>query len=215
MSTPTRIIVVSDSAFRKEDQKGLAMRGSIIGVGEAHEQHPGGVMHVLEYYARKQRRVTRSTYSAELNAASDAYEFGKLIALTIAEVIRPYSSLSALMTLEEQGTFPVPVQMVIDARSVYDSLVAHDLKAPTEVSLIMFLCQLKEAMLTHSLKKLWWVDTRDMVSDALNKGAVSRAALLALGSSGRWDLTHPAIGFSESRYVPIVSQGQLVQNTGE
>ena len=135
--------------------------------------------------------------------------------MTIAEVIKPYPSLPSLMQLEEQGLFSVPVELVIDARSVYDSLVAHELKAPTEVSLIMFLAQLKEAMMAHSLHKLWWCDTRDMVSDALNKGAVSRVALLSLGNSGRWDLVHPAVGFSETRHVPIVSQAQLVQNVSE
>ena len=212
---PCRTIAISDSAFRKEDSRGLAMRGALICIGEDRPDDPGGAVHVLEFYARKQRRVTRSTYSAELNAASDAFEFAKLVALTIAETIRPYSSIRELLSLEETGSFPVPVELIIDAKSVYDSLVAREVKCPAEVSLVMFLAQLKEAMLAHSLRKLWWVDTRDMVADALNKGAISRIALLELANTGRWVLKHKAIGFSESRHVPLISSVRLTQTTDE
>jgi hypothetical protein len=215
LRTPTRVIGISDSAFRKEDAKGLAMRGAIVALAEWFEDHPGGACHIFDFYARKQRRVTRSTYSAELNGASDCYEFSKLVALTIAECIRPYPTISALMSLEETGSFPVSIELIIDARSVYDSLVASELKAPTEISLIMFLSQLKEQMLCWSLRRLWWVDTRDMAADGLNKGACSRAGLLAIANNGRWDLLFKAHGFSETRYQPILSQKDMVQMNGE
>ena len=210
MRVPTRVMVISDSAFRKEDTKGLAMRGALIGINELQEFSPAGVFHLLEFFARKQRRVTRSTYSAELNAASDAFEFGKLIALTVSEIIKPYPSISSLMALEERGEFGLPVQLAIDARSVFDSLRAHELKAPTEISLIMFLCQLKEALLCHSLRTLWWVATEDMLADALNKGACSRQKLLEFSRTGEWRLEKSAISHTEVRHVPILSQAQLV-----
>ena len=38
--------------------------------------------------------------------------------------------------------------------------------------------------------KLWWVDTRDMVADGLNKGAVPRLALQELARKGHWLLQH-------------------------
>ena len=169
LSTPTRIIVV---------KTGLAMRGAIIDIGEKSMDTPGGAIHTLEWYARKQRRVTGSTFSAELNAASEACEFGKLMALTIAELSKQYSASADLLKLKETGAFPVAVEMVIDARSVYDALIATEIKAPTEISLIMFLCQLKEAMLTHSLSRLWWCDTHDMISNGLNQGACTRQKLV-------------------------------------
>jgi hypothetical protein len=210
LRTPTRISVASDAAFRKEDVKGLAMRGAVIMITEHDDSQPGGNCHILEWYARKQRRVTRSTFSAELNAASDAYEFAKLIAMTVAECVKPYPSIKTLVELEETGGFPVPINLTVDARSVFDALRAAEIKAPSEISLIMFLCQLKEAMLCHALSKLWWCDTHDMVADGLNKGAVSRQALLDLVNHGRWTLTKPAIGYTESRYIPIASQKTLV-----
>jgi hypothetical protein len=212
LRTPTRVVTPSDSAFRKEDVKGLAMRGAMILLCEEAENHPGGNCHVLEWYSRKQRRVTRSTFSAELNSASDAYEIAKLIAMTVAECVHPYPNIQALVALEETGSFPVPIHLVVDARSVFDALKATEIKAPSEISLIMFLCQLKEALLCHSLSSLWWCDTHDMVSDGLNKGAVSRQALLDLVNNGIWKLNKPAIRHTENRYIPIPSQQTLVGN---
>ena len=94
---------------------------------------------------------------------------------------------------------------MIDARSVYDALRSEEIRPPTEISLIMLLCQLKEAMLCHTLRRLWWVDTHDMISDDLTKGICSREALMVLGNTGYWSLKHPALGFSESRHIPIMS----------
>ena len=206
-----RVQIISDAAFRKEDVKGLAMRGAMIGLCEWSSTTPGGTLHLLEFYARKQRRVTRSTFSAELNAASDAYEVGKLLAMTVSETMRPFPNIASLIKLDEQGTFEVGIEMCIDARSVFDALKANETKSPSEVSLIMVLCALKEALLSHSLACLWWIDTRDMLADGLNKGACSRAKLLEFGQSGVWKLDFPAIGHSESRHVGIESQKEMLQ----
>jgi hypothetical protein len=106
LTQPCRITVVSDSAFRKESAGGLAMRGAIIGITSVSASSPGDSgFHVLEFFARKQRRVTRSTFSAELNGLSDAYEFGKLIAMTFSEIIQPYVIAKSLTALEETGSF--------------------------------------------------------------------------------------------------------------
>jgi len=206
---PTRIMIISDSAFRKEDAKGLAMRGAIIAVAETSSTHPGGALHVIEFYARKQRRVTRSTYSAELNAMSDAIETGKLISMCLSELMVQMPLARQLIEHEEAGTLPMPMECAIDARSVYDSLIQDEIRPPTENSLVMMLCQIKELMLTHSLRKIWWIDTRDMIADGLNKGACSREGLLALSNNGTWSLQHEARGFAETRHVPIAPSERL------
>ena len=46
-------------------------------------------------------------------------------------------------------------------------------------------------MSTHRIRTLWWIDTRDMLADGLNKGAVSRKALLEALTCGRWRVNHP------------------------
>ena len=205
LPTPCVTVVASDSAFRKEDARGLAMRGAVIGVGTEQVETPGGGLHVLEFYSRKQRRVTRSTFSAELNALSDSVEFGRMIAQTLAEIVAFVPSAADLMRMEEQGKLPVPIVAIVDARSVFDALVQDEIRPPSEVSLVMMLCQIKEAMRAGSLKRLFWVDTKDMIADGLNKGACSREALLLLGATGTWQVQFAPVGFTETVHQPIRS----------
>ncbi len=82
-----KLLVISDSAFRKEDSTGLAMRGAIIAIAETHPTHPGGRVQLLEYYNRRQRRVTRSTCAAELHGVADATEVSKLMAFALTELL--------------------------------------------------------------------------------------------------------------------------------
>lgn len=210
LPTPCVTLVISDSAFRKEDLRGLAMRGALIGVGTEQVETPAGGFHVLEFYSRKQRRVTRSTYSAELNGLSDSFEFGRMISQTLAEIVSHVSSAAALTHMEESGKLPIPLVCVIDARSVFDSLVQDEIRPPSEVSLVMMLCGIKESMRTGSLRRLFWVDTKDMVADGLNKGAVSREALLMLGQTGIWSIAYAPVGFTEKIYQPVRSVKESV-----
>lgn len=69
------------------------------------------------------------------------------------------------MKLEGSGGLSLSIEAVIDAKSVFDSLVSQETKIPLESSLIMPLLQLKECLKTHTLKRLWWCDTTDMVAD--------------------------------------------------
>lgn len=205
LANPVRIVAISDSAFRKEDVLGLAIRGAIIALVDSlfGADELGGAVHVLEFYSRKQRRVTRSTFSAELNALSDAIDIGRLIALTFSELLRPFPQASSLVKLEEQGQFVLQLQAVVDAKSVFDAIAASEIKTPTEVSLVMQLCAIKESLTSRSLTKLWWCSTGDMIADGLNKGAVSRQKLIEFATTGVWRLEKAAIGHAERTHVPI------------
>eukprot|EP00971_Amphidinium_carterae_P351893 6492325-Amphidinium_carterae.1 len=184
MSGPMRVQVISDSAFRKEDSSGLAMRGAVIGLCMHHHESPGGVFHVLEFYSRKQKRVTRSTFAAELHALADAIEMGRLIRSAILEVTHGAENAFALSSLEGCSSSPW-LEACVDAKSVYTALAAMDVSVPTEASLILVLLQLRELLMSGSLTALWWINTETMVADGMNKGTVKRDALLALGA-GRW-----------------------------
>ena len=51
--------------------------------------------------------------------------------------------------------------------------------------------QMREHMSTNRIRRLWWIDTRDMFADGLNKGAISRKALLTALTQGVWKVVHP------------------------
>ena len=194
---PLKIGAISDAAFRREDKSGLAMRGAIVALCERHADQPGGRIQIIDFYSRRQRRVVRSTFGAELNSLIDAYETAKLVAFTVAELQDPTMTTVSLRMLEETGKFPIAIEAVVDCKSIFDSLAQSDTKIPNEASLIMLLLSLKEALRAGTLARLWWVDTADMLADGLNKGLVSRRALLETAATGIWKLVHPALAHSD------------------
>jgi hypothetical protein len=193
-----KVLDISDAAFRREDKSGLAMRGAVIAISESHSSHPGGRVQIIDWYSRRQRRVVRSTFGAELNALVDSLEVAKLLAFALAEIRCPKADLTMLRGMEESGEFPIAIEACIDCKSIYDALATEDTKTPSEASLIMILLQCKESLRSGLIRKIWWIDTRDMAADALNKGLVARSALLMLSSTGVWNLLHPALGHSEA-----------------
>ena len=86
---PIKCLVIADSAFRKEDASGLSMKGSVVGLSEKHVSSPGGRIHMIEWFSRRQRRVTRSTFSAELHSMIDGLETAKVILQAILEIMSP------------------------------------------------------------------------------------------------------------------------------
>ena len=181
------------------------MRGCIIGICEDRVDNRGGTLHVLEYFARKQRRVCRSTFAAELNAIADALETTRLVNLTIACCHKPVTDAIRLQKLEDNGELPLKIEVFTDCRSVYDALASEDTKTPTESSLVLILHMIKELLVAHVVKHLTWINTNDMLSDGLTKGGVSRKALFELSSSGSWFLKHECKTHSESHKRAIGS----------
>ena len=98
-----------------------------------------------------------------------------------------------LSKLEDEGRYHFPIEACLDAKSVYDSIVHADLKTPEEKLLMNILGQMREHMSTKRIKTFWWIDTRDMLADGLNKGAVSRKASLLALTKGLWHLEHPTV----------------------
>ena len=202
VTQPLKMLGVGDSAFRKESDTGLAMRGAFVMLCQKSTEHPGGVCHILDYFSRRQKRVTRSTFASELLNMSDTTDATKQIAFAVAEVSFPYS-LKDLAQFEEHGNLPVDIEICVDARGVYDSLVNEQTRC-SEGGLVMTLLSLKENIRKGIVKRVWWVDTRDMLADGLTKGLCSRRAILQLCRTGQWVLQHPCLSYQH----PLVAKSE-------
>jgi len=122
LSGETKVLDISDAAFRREDATGLSMRGALVCLAECRDGNPGGRVQMIDWYSRRQRRVVRSTFGAELNALADSLEVSKLLAFAVAEIRCPEATLSMLRGMEESGTFPVGIEACIDCKSIFDAL---------------------------------------------------------------------------------------------
>jgi len=172
--------VVSDAAFKKEEEKGHSLRGSLYLLVEgatAEFFHASGIVHILEYLSKALRHVTRSTFSSELHASCDSADLGVLILLMLHEIESGPVTKAQARQLRDEGGYSMPMVLQVDALSVFAAITATFVKTPAEKGLLSHVQFVRELLDTKVLTALMWVDTRDMLSDGLTKGSVDRQAL--------------------------------------
>ena len=151
---------------------------------------------MLDYGTKKHKRVNRSTFAAELNAGVDTVDIATIVQFTLEEIFNPGSSSPEIMQkLYDQGKMHFPMELSIDAKAVYDAITAPEFSMPSEATLVLHLHSLREFVRDKRLSKLWWIDTRDMVADGLNKGGLPREPILDMCEKGFWKLNETPIGF--------------------
>jgi hypothetical protein len=101
------------------------------------------------------------------------------------------------------GNWPIHVELCIDAKSVYDNIVAKDPKIPAEQSLIVILQSIREQFGHGLIKYVWWVDTLDMLADALTKGIIKREEVLLTMRTGLWKCHRKFIKTQTSGIPPV------------
>ena len=209
-----RVLAVSDSAFKKEEEDGHAMKGVFILLGGGGDSKVvTDNIHILDYTAKKQSHVTRSTFAAELFSACDGADHSILVAMTLHEIERGCSGAAEGRRIRDEGGLAFQVWLCIDAMSVLAAVSAEAVRAPTEKSLMNHVCWLRELADRGLLTGLAWVDTRDMLSDGLTKGSVARS-LIDSALEGRWSLKHAAKTWQSSKAMLINGGSQGSPGSG-
>ena len=193
-----RLQAVSDSAFRslEDNTTGLALRGFVIMLTVCHGDHPGGDCIILDYGTKKHKRVNRSTYAAELNAVVDTVDVATIVQFVLEEIFNPGNTAPEVMQdLYLQGKLKIPMEVCLDAKAVFDSISVQEYNMPAESTLVNHLHSIREMVRDGRISRLWWIDTRDMVADGLNKGGLPRDPILAICEKGSWILNESGISF--------------------
>ena len=207
-----KLVCVSDAAFKRVDPSGLACRGMVISlISGLDKSFPGGDLQVLDFASKKQKRVARSTFAAELHSVADSLETAKLISLTLQEMIGGPQTSTELATLEEgisSRKWTVPIHACIDAYSVHSAICATNTKTPTEASLQIIVQAIREGLDRGRLEALWWVYTHDMLADGLTKGSINRRALLEAFRDGKWHINGTNENKPKSYWSPKLHNDQ-------
>ena len=77
---------------------------------------------------------------------------------------------------QKESVYP-PLDTCVDAKAIYDAIAASDACELAGCSLKLHLISAKDRMTHGLIKKLYWVDTRDMLADGLAKGGIDRLLL--------------------------------------
>ena len=195
LAGPLALVAVADSAYRREEHDdhvdGLAMKGAMFALVSLADDGPGGKWMLLEWYSRKQRHVTRNTWSSELFAVVDATDFLMVLGSVFYEVVNGVApSARELLKLREGDHSPLPLQVYTDGMSLLTALENVVAKIPTEASTLHHVQWLQELTRTRVLDAAVWVDTRDMIADGMTKGAVPRSVIRETQETGCWQLAH-------------------------
>ena len=146
---------------------------------------------MLDWYSRKHSRVVRSTYAAELSSRLDATNQGTLIQTCFQEILRG-TRTAREMIAENAGQEPaaVPMDDGGDAKAVFDSATADNIKTPDDKHLLLHARAMREFMEFGRVERLHWFGTDDMLPDGLTKGSIDREALITCCSKGTRSISH-------------------------
>ena len=115
------------------------------------------------------------------------------LTVTLEEIKHGPIGAEKLRSIRDKG-WPEPAgtkaQVLLDAKSVYESLKATVFKPPSENSLSGHVLWLREMHDKGLVDNLIWTDTRDMYADGLTKGSVPRDLLIE-AMSGTIKLRNP------------------------
>ena len=149
---------------------------------------------MVDYYAKKQSHVVRSTWGAELQQLSDGVDNLLVLRGFFHEVKHGVSSSRLLRDLVDRGSTDelpaMPMHACIDAHSVFAAITADVIGMPAERHTLYHAQWVRELLDAGTISALWWIDTRDCCPDGLTKGSVPRDAILEV-MRGRWILQHP------------------------
>ena len=181
VDSPWRVVAISDSSFKGEDQDSLAVRSGIVALtSRAGVQQGENRLQVLEFTTKKQSKVCRSTFAAELHSSLDLLGVACVINAAITEVLQG----PQLVEMQESGNHSLLLDAVIDARSVWQSAVSDEPKCGDQL-VALHLHKLREIIRTF-VDRYVWCDTRSMLADGLTKGIIDRQPLRRLAAEGIW-----------------------------
>ena len=166
LGSDTKFLVITDSAFKKEEQTGHSLKGTLLlRVANNRTDLAKGKMkcHLLDFNPKRISNVTRSTFSAELFGLCDACDHAMFLRQIIHEFTYGPLSASAGRQLREgllQST--VHIELAIDAMSVFAAITADRIKAPSEKSLLSHVQFVRELLDKGIIRALIWLDTRDI-----------------------------------------------------
>ena len=98
--------------------------------------------------------------------------------------------------MDTGGQNYIPVEGVVDARAVFDSITADVVKTPDDKHMLLHALKIREWLDRGALRAVWWCDTLDMISDGMTKGSVDRTEILKLCRDGLWQCNRESVRWS-------------------
>ena len=153
-----------------------------------------GLDKLVDFTVRRRRRVVRSTFGAELNGLVDSVEQVLLLQVALHEIhCGTHQTPEEMIDLFERGGLHPHLDFAVDVRAVYDVVAAAEACDPGDCSLKLHLISVRDRLAQGIIRRLHWVDTRDMLADVLTNGGVDRTLLHMASNDCQFKLGHQAL----------------------
>ena len=198
---PLKLVAFTDVPCKAQpgEPTGLALRGLAAtfredGGGGAKPHGDNGEVDFVDFIARRQRRIVRSTFSAEFNGFVNSVEQMLPLQCTWHHV---YSGTAQrperIADLFEGGLLYPPLDQCVDARAVYDAISATDACEFAGSSLKVHLISVGDRMPHGLIRNLFRVDARDMPADGPTKGGIGRLLLHNVSNGCKHKVSHDVL----------------------
>ena len=102
-----------------------------------------------------------------------------------------------LILKRAQGDWSIPMDAGIDAKSVFDAIVADNVKVPDEKLLLNHALAMRQYLEEKLVDRIYWFDTVDMLPDGMTKGSIDREPLIKVCHEGAWTINRESFHIRE------------------
>ncbi|CAE8712610.1 unnamed protein product [Polarella glacialis] len=214
LTPPLRILTITDASHASK-LSSYAQEGVIVLLTEDRQPRldlvnkeltdfdcvlQSGRCHVFIGNSNKAKRISSSTSHAETLAATNGRECAQLLAMRLHEILggQKKISLSAMITVQEHGSWVIPIDHCTDCRDFYE--LATGVKGvPQDKGQRLYVLSIREDRLTGKIRFFFLIPTSTMLADGLTKVMFSRQ-LLQLMTSGAYTF------FNEDKQPVLIRQ---------
>ena len=162
---PWRFLDISDSSFANVTRH--SQGGYIILLQHDAVDRLGGLCNVLDFKSNKSKRVCTSTMHSEAVSHITSQENCAYIQTYMHELEHPGLTASELIAAE--GHELIPIIGITDCEDLHATLISPAAPTPSNKSLTLYLSALRELKELKRVKEYVWIDTRNMLANAMTK----------------------------------------------
>lgn len=133
---------------------------------------------VLEGQGSKSDRVSKSSLHTEALAATRGVEKAQKVSGILSEFYLPPRTLEQQLAAQEAGRLAFPVDLIIDAKCLYDLLRSAGITKVSDEGSLLYVKWLKERYDVGAIRGVCWSSTSDMLADVLTKSSADPWQLL-------------------------------------
>lgn len=149
---------------------------------------------LVDFTVGRQRRVARSTFSAELKGLVDSVEQLFLLQIVLHQIYcGTHQSPEEMIDMFEHWCLYPQLDIAVDARAVYDVVAATGACDPQECPLKLHLISARDRLAQGIIRRTHWAGSRDMLAEGLIKVGGARFLLHKASNDCNFKLAHIAL----------------------